>query len=163
MRKWHLGKHSRRGPCSCSGWCPRHSPHVRWSCTSILAFYWHGKVTGPQRMPAELQPELVNIYFQACRCQRWSLRIYSCGALSEAVVVKITDSFFFKSTWRLYNGGVPVSYMNVEKQIVWRFDGIKDVTASSREEERRYQKTFSFALTSKITASSVIFCYESVP
>ena len=94
MRKWHLGKHSRRGPCSCSGWCPRHSPHVRWSCTSILAFYWHGRVTGVQRMPAELQPELVNIYFQACRCQRWSLRIYFCGALSEAVAVKVTDSFF---------------------------------------------------------------------
>lgn len=66
MGKLHLGKHSTWGPCSCSGWHPRHSLHLRWSRTSILAFFWHGKVTGHEGIPAEQQPEVVNIYFQAC-------------------------------------------------------------------------------------------------
>lgn len=79
MRKWHLGKHSTRGPCSCSGWCPRHSLHFQWSRTSILAFYWHGKVTGHEGMPVELWPELVNIYFQACCCLRWAYTYVSFG------------------------------------------------------------------------------------
>lgn len=90
MRKWHLEKHSMQGTWSCSGFRPQCSPHVQWSHMSILAFYWHGKVMGHEWMPVELQPELVNIYFQAHCCQRRT-NIHFCGAsLRQLWYAKLT-------------------------------------------------------------------------
>lgn len=84
MSKWHLEKHSVWGSCSAYAMggvagilC------VSDKAMSTVAFCWHGKVTGHKRMPVDVQPELVNIYLQACCCHSWTCTYFFWASLSS--------------------------------------------------------------------------------
>lgn len=70
MRKWHLGKHSAWGLCSCSDWHPQHSLHARWGRMSILAFFWHRQVTWHEGNACGDATRAGKHLFPACCCHK---------------------------------------------------------------------------------------------
>lgn len=106
MSKWHLEKHSMWGSCLCLcyGWRCWHLLHVRWSHMSTVAFCWHGKVTRHKRMPVDVQPELVNIYFQACCCHSWACTYFFWASLSSCS----------KDNWEIVKPVVKVLYLELK-------------------------------------------------
>lgn len=97
----------------------RHPLHVRWSHMSTVAFCWHGKVTRHKWMPVDVQPELVNIYFQACCCHSWTCAYYiwaslsSCGKDNWEIVKPVVKALYLE----LYIGFAPTDETNCKVDI----------------------------------------------
>lgn len=101
MSKWHLEKHSMWGSCLSYAMAGVAGIlRVSDEAMSTVAFCWHGKVTRHKWMPVDVQPELVNIYFQACCCHSWTCTYFfwaslsSCGKDNWEIVKPVVRSLY---------------------------------------------------------------------